>query len=208
MWKAHDLNRPTPKIITPPVQYLPVNPPSDAILLYDGKDLSNWEGMDGKTTKWINGDGYFECVRGSGYIRSKQAFGDVQLHVEWAAPLPEKGESQGRGNSGVFLMGLYEVQVLDSYNNTTYADGQASAIYGQYPPLVNAARPPGEWQAYDIIFHRPHFNSLGRLIKPARMTVLHNGVLVQDNVELWGGTEWQKYKLDLFHETWHSPLAL
>jgi len=194
MWKAHDLNRPTPKIITPPVQYLPLNPPSDAILLYDGKDLSNWEGMDGKTTKWINGDGYFECVRGSGYIRSKQAFGDVQLHVEWAAPLPEKGESQGRGNSGVFLMGLYEVQVLDSYGNTTYADGQASAVYGQYPPLVNAARPPGEWQAYDIVFHRPHFNSLGRLEKPARMTVLHNGVLVQDNVELWGGTEWQKYK--------------
>jgi hypothetical protein len=193
MWKAHDLNRPKPEIITPPTQYLPVHPPSDAIVLYDGKDLSKWEGMDGKATKWINGDGYFECVRGSGYIRSKQGFGDIQLHVEWVAPLPVKGNSQGRGNSGVFLMGLYEVQVLDSYDNTTYPDGQASAVYGQYPPQVNAARPPGEWQAYDIVFHRPHFNSLGVLEKPARLTVFHNGVLVQDNVELWGGTEWQKY---------------
>lgn len=193
MWKAHDLNRPKPKIITPPVQYLPVNPPSDAIVLYDGTDLSKWEGMNGKTTEWINGDGYFECVRGSGYVRSKQAFGDIQLHVEWAAPLSVMGKSQGRGNSGVFFMGLYEVQVLDSYDNTTYTDGQASAVYGQYPPQVNAARPPGEWQAYDIVFHRPHFNSLGMIEKPARITVFFNGILVQDNVELWGGTGWQKY---------------
>jgi len=193
-WKAHDLDRPRPKIIAPPAQYLPVNPPSDAIVLYDGKDLSDWEAMDGDETEWINGDGYFECVRGSGYIRSKQAFGDIQLHVEWAAPLPVKGNSQGRGNSGVFLMGLYEVQVLDSYDNLTYADGQAGAVYGQYPPQVNAARPPGEWQTYDIVFQKPRFNSLGMLIKPAQMTVLHNGVLVQDNVELWGGTEWQKFK--------------
>jgi hypothetical protein len=193
-WRAHDLKRPKPKIITPPAQYLPLKPPSDAVILYDGTDLSKWEGMDGEETEWINGDGYFECVRGSGYIRSKQAFGDIQLHVEWMAPLPVKGRSQGRGNSGVFLMGLYEVQVLDSYDNITYADGQAAAVYGQYPPLVNAARPPGEWQAYDIVFHRPHFNNLGMLVKPARMTVFHNGVLVQNNVELWGGTEWQKYK--------------
>lgn len=193
MWKAHDLNRPRPEIITPPAQYLPVPPPSDAIVLYDGKDLSKWVGMDGESTKWINGDGYFECVRGSGYVRTRQAFGDIQLHLEWAAPLPVKGESQGRGNSGVFLMGLYEVQILDSYDNITYADGQASAVYGQYPPQVNAARPPGEWQAYDIVFHRPHFNSLGMVEKPARVTVFHNGVLVQDNVELWGGTEWQQY---------------
>jgi hypothetical protein len=193
-WRAHDLNRPKPKIITPPAQYLPVKPPSDAIVLYDGKDLSKWVGMDGDETKWINGDGYFECVRGSGYIRSKLAFGDVQLHVEWAAPLPVKGNSQGRGNSGVFLMGLYEVQVLDSYDNLSYADGQAAAVYGQYPPQVNAARLPGEWQAYDIVFNRPRFNSLGMVEKPARLTVFHNGVLVQDNVELWGATEWQKFK--------------
>jgi len=207
MWKSHDLNRPKPRIITPPVQYLPVNPPSDAIVLYDGTDLSQWEGMDGKATKWINGDGYFECVKGSGYIRSKQAFGDIQLHIEWVAPLPVEGESQGRGNSGVFLMGKYEVQVLDSYDNTTYADGQASAVYGQYPPQVNATRPPGEWQAYDIVFHRPRFNSLGMPLKPARMTVFHNGILVQDNVELWGGTEWQKYSPYKLH-TDKLPISL
>lgn len=206
-WKAHDLNRPKPKIITPPAQYLPVKAPSDAIVLYDGSDLSNWVGMDGKETKWINRDGYFECVEGSGYIRSKQAFGDIQLHVEWAAPLPVEGRSQGRGNSGVFLMGLYEVQVLDSYDNVTYADGQAGAVYGQYPPQVNAARPPGEWQAYDIIFRRPHFNNLGMLVKPARMTVFHNGVLVQENVELWGGTEWQKFKSYKMHPD-KLPLSL
>lgn len=207
MWKAHDLNRPKPKIITPPAQYLPIKPPSDAIILYDGSDLSKWEGMDGKKTKWMNRDGYFECVKGSGYIRSKQAFGDIQLHIEWAAPLPAKGESQGRGNSGVFLMGKYEVQVLDSYDNITYADGQASAIYGQYPPQVNAARPPGEWQSYDIVFHRPHFNNLGMLTKPARITVFHNNVLVQDNVDLWGETEWQKYRPYKLHPD-KLPLSL
>ena len=194
LWKAHDLNRPKPKIITPPAQYLPLEPPSDAIILYGGNNLSKWEAMDGGETEWINADGYFECVKGSGYIRTKQSFGSVQLHVEWAAPLPVEGKSQGRGNSGVFLMGKYEVQVLDSYENITYADGQAGAIYGQYPPQVNAARPPGEWQAYDIVFHRPRFNSLGILVKPARMTVFHNGVLIQDNVTLWGGTDWQRYK--------------
>ncbi len=193
-WKAHDLNRPKPKIITPPAQYLPVLPPSDAVILFDGKDLSKWVGMDGRKTKWIVGNGYFECVKGSGYIRTKEGFGDIQLHVEWSAPIPPKGHSQGRGNSGVFLMGRYEVQVLDSYDNETYADGQAGAVYGQYPPQVNACRPPGEWQAYDIIFHRPRFDNLGRVIKPARMTVFHNGVLVQDNVELWGGTDWLKYR--------------
>ncbi|MCK5853488.1 DUF1080 domain-containing protein, partial [bacterium] len=124
----------------------------------------------------------------------KEGFGDIQLHVEWAAPVPPKGHSQGRGNSGVFLMGRYEVQVLDSYNSETYADGQASAVYGQNPPQVNACRPPGEWQAYDIIFHRPHFDNLGRVIKPARITVMHNGILVQDNVELWGRTDWLKFR--------------
>ena len=190
MWKAHDLNRPKPKIITPPAQYLPIKPPSDAIILYDGSDLSKWEGMDGKKTKWMNRDGYFECVKGSGYIRSKQAFGDIQLHIEWAAPLPAKGESQGRGNSGVFLMGKYEVQVLDSYDNITYADGQAAAVYGQYPPLVNASRPAGQWQTYDIVWTAPRFDVDGKLLSKARMTVFHNGVLVQNNVELTGPTAW------------------
>jgi hypothetical protein len=192
-WRAHDLNRPLPKIIIPPTQYLPVAPPSDAIALFDGKDISQWEGVNVPETKWICKDGYFECVKGSGFIRTKQGFGDVQLHIEWAAPLPAKGQSQGRGNSGVFLMERYEVQVLDSYENVTYADGQAASIYGQYPPLVNAARPPGEWQSYDIVFHRPRFDNVGKLAKPARLTVFHNSVLVQDNVDPWGGTGWQKY---------------
>jgi hypothetical protein len=206
-WKAHDMNRPRPKIITPPANYLPVTPPSDAVVLFSGKDLSLWESMDGKPTKWICKDDYFECVKGSGFIRTKQGFGDVQLHIEWAAPVPAKGTSQGRGNSGVFLMGLYEVQVLDSYDNITYADGQAAAIYGQYPPQVNAARPPGEWQSYDIIFHHPRFNSLGVLAKPARMTIFHNGVLVQDNVEPWGGTNWQRYAPYAYHPD-KLPLSL
>ena len=206
-WKAHDMNRPKPAIITPPTQYLPVAPPSDAVVLFDGTDLSQWESGDGSATKWIYTDGYFECVKGSGYIQTKRGFSDVQLHIEWAAPLPAKGESQGRGNSGVFLMGHYEVQVLDSYGNVTYADGQAGAVYGQYPPQVNAARPPGEWQAYDIIFRRPHFDNTGKLVSAARMTVLHNGVLIQDNVTLWGGTDWLHYAPYTRHAD-KLPLAL
>ncbi|MCA9734569.1 MAG: DUF1080 domain-containing protein [Deferribacteres bacterium] len=195
LWRVHDLYRTQPPIITPPQQYLPVKPPSDATVLFSQKqDIEKWQGMDGKPTKWITRDDYFECVKGSGYIKTKQSFGDVQLHVEWAAPTPAHGKSQGRGNSGVFLMGLYEVQVLDCYENTTYPDGQTAAIYGQNPPQVNACRPPGEWQSYDIVFHRPHFNSLGRLTSPARITVFHNGILVQDNVDLWGGTDWLKYR--------------
>ena len=192
-WKAHDMNRPKPVIIVPPAAYLPVLPPSDAVVLFDGSDLSLWESGDGSATKWICKDGYFECVKGSGYIQTKRGFGDVQLHIEWAAPVPPKGESQGRGNSGVFLMGRYEVQVLDSYENVTYADGQAGAVYGQYPPQVNASRPPGEWQAYDIIFRRPRFDNTGKLESAGRMSVLHNGVLVQENVQLWGGTDWLHY---------------
>jgi hypothetical protein len=124
----------------------------------------------------------------SGNISTREAFGDCQLHVEFAEPSPPSGESQGRGNSGVFLMGLYEIQVLDSYQNKTYADGQASAVYGQYPPLVNASRPPAQWQMYDIVFHGPRFGKAGELLHPARVTVLHNGALVQDNVELTGPT--------------------
>jgi hypothetical protein len=127
-------------------------------------------------------------VAKTGSIRTKQGFGDCQLHVEWATPAVVVGNSQERGNSGVFLMDTYEVQVLDSYDNKTYADGSAAAVYGQYPPLVNACRKPGEWQTYDIIFHRPRFDEAGKLLSPARLTVLHNGVLVQDNVELTGPT--------------------
>ena len=167
-------------------------PPADAIVLFDGKDLSQWKGGDGGPAKWAVRDGSMEVVPGTGAIETAQGFGDVQLHVEWMAPNPPKGSDQDRGNSGVFLMGRYEVQVLDSYGNVTYPGGQAAAIYGQYPPLVNASRPPGEWQFYDIVFHRPRFSADGTVQRPATFTVFHNGVLVQDHVTLTGPTAHQR----------------
>ncbi len=189
-WLIHDMQRPRPAVVTPGKQALPVPPPSGAVVVFDGADLSKWRDAEGGPAKWRIRDGYMESVPNSGYIFSANKFGDVQLHIEWATPVPASGRGQGRGNSGVFLMGLYEVQVLDSYENDTYADGQAAAIYGQYPPLVNACLPPGEWQSYDILFHRPHFHEDGTVARPARITVHHNGILVQDNVELWGPTTW------------------
>jgi len=189
-WKIHDLNRPLPPIVDPgtaSTQETPGRAPSDAVVLFDGKDLSKWVDKDGKPAPWKVGNGYMEVVAKTGNISTRDSFGDCQLHVEFAEPSPGKGESQERGNSGVFLMGLYEIQVLDSYENKTYADGQASAVYGQYPPLVNASRPPAQWQTYDIIFHGPRFSG-NKLLRPARVTILHNGVLVQDNVELTGPT--------------------
>jgi hypothetical protein len=190
-WKANDPDRPVPPVIeagTSSTQDAPGRPPSDAVVLFDGKDLSAWAGEDGQPAKWKVANGYMEVVPHSGYLHTRQAFGDCQLHVEFAEPVPPVGEDQGRGNSGVFLMGLYEIQVLDSYHSQTYADGQASAVYGQFPPQVNASRPPGRWQTYDIIFHRPRFDNDGQVLRPARVSVLHNGVLVQDNVELSGPT--------------------
>src|SRR5438067_537643 len=155
-WLDHDRARPLPAVVGPATsstQEKPGKPPSDATVLFDGKDLSQWAGMDGSPTKWISRDGYMECVKGSGYVRTLQNFGDCQLHIEWAAPVPGEGEGQGRGNSGVFFgLDRYEVQVLDSYGNKTYADGSAGAIYGQYPRLANACLPPGRWQTYDIIY--------------------------------------------------------
>jgi hypothetical protein len=136
-------------------------------------------------------NGALESVKGAGYIQSKQSFGSCQLHVEWASPKDVKGSGQGRGNSGVFLMGQYEVQVLDSYNNTTYPDGQAGALYGRSKPLVNASREPGQWQSYDIVFHRPHFDAHGKVITRATFTIFHNGVLIQDHLVLSGGTGWR-----------------
>jgi len=194
-WKIHDENRPGPAVIDPGTSSsndAPGRAPSDAVVLFDGKDLSKWAHKDGSTAKWKVENGYAEVAPKTGYIYTKQAFGDCQLHVEFAEPLPVDGEGQDRGNSGVFLMGLYEIQVLDSYQNKTYADGQAAAVYGQYPPLVNAARPPGQWQSYDIVFHGPRFDKGGKLLRPARVTVLHNGVLVQDNVEPTGPTAHQQ----------------
>jgi hypothetical protein len=190
-WKIHDRDRPVPTVITPgtaSTQDSPGRAPSDAIVLFDGKDLSHWAQKDGSAAKWKVENGYFEVVPKTGELHTRDAFGDCQLHVEFSEPNPPKGEDQDRGNSGVFLMGLYEIQVLDSYQSKTYADGQAAAVYGQYPPLVNASRPPGQWQTYDIIFHGPRFDGSGTLARPARVTVIHNGVLVQDNVEIAGPT--------------------
>jgi hypothetical protein len=190
-WKIHDMDRPVPPVVTPgtsSTQETPGKAPSDAVVLFDGKDLSQWLDKENGPAKWNVGNGYFEVAAHTGNIHTKQSFGDCQLHVEFSEPVPPKGESQERGNSGVFLMGLYEIQVLDSYENRTYADGQASAVYGQYPPQVNASRPPGQWQWYDIVSHAPRFDTGGKLLKPARITVFHNGVLVQDNVEPTGPT--------------------
>ena len=193
-WLDHDRMRPLPPVVDPGTASTPEQagtPPSDAIVLFDGKDTSQWVSMDGSPTKWIARDGYMECVRGSGYVRTLRNFGDCQLHVEWATPTPGEGEGQGRGNSGVFLgLDRYEVQVLDSYGNKTYADGSAASVYGQYPPLVNVSRPPGKWQTYDIIYTAPRFDAEAKLRSPARLTVIHNGVLVQNNVELTGPTGW------------------
>ncbi|HET6680614.1 MAG TPA: DUF1080 domain-containing protein [Gemmatimonadaceae bacterium] len=164
-------------------------PPSDAVVLFDRtSELAAWRGADDAPARWTVHDGYFEVAPGAGAIHTLQAFGDVQVHVEWASPSPAEGTDQDRGNSGVFLMGRYEVQVLDSYGNVTYPDGQAGAVYGQYPPLVNASFPPGAWQSFDVIFHRPRFDAAGTLVRAATMTVLHNGVLIQDGVALTGVT--------------------
>lgn len=192
-WKAHDVDRARPEVVTPGVSNLPLAAPSDAIVLFDGSNLDQWRSNDNTAAKWIIQDGVMESVPGSGYIFSAQSFGDIQLHVEWAAPAKVEGNGQGRGNSGVFLQGLFEVQVLDSFENITYADGQAGAIYGQFPPLVNASRKPGEWQSYDIVYRKPIFESDGKLQSPARLTVLHNGVLIQDHVRPLGPTSWLQH---------------
>ena len=193
-WLNHDRHRPLPPVVDPGTASTPEKPgrpPSDAIVLFDGTNLDHWAAMDGTPSKWVVRDGFMECVRDAGYIRTRRNFGDCQLHLEWAAPLPVSGSGQGRGNSGVFFgLNRYEIQVLDSYQNTTYADGSAASVYGQYPPLVNASRPPGEWQSYDILYTAPRFDGAGKLLSPARVTVFHNGVLVQNNVEFTGPSTW------------------
>lgn len=190
-WEIHDRNRPQPPVVTPgtySTQERAGQPPSDAVMLFDGKDLSGWESLKGGPAQWKVSKGYFEVAPKTGDIRTKQSFGDCQLHVEWATPSPAHGEDQDRGNSGVFMMSTYEIQVLDNYNNKTYADGTAGAVYGQYPPLANVCRPPGQWSTYDIIWHGPRFDQGGKLLRPATVTVLFNGVLVQDHVTLTGPT--------------------
>jgi hypothetical protein len=180
-------------VIAPPKTDVIVPPPGDALVLFDGGDLSEWAHHDREDPavfyepRWTIGEGWFEVKRGTGDLFTVENFGDVQLHLEWASPAPARGKSQGRGNSGVKFLGLYEVQILDSFENRTYADGQAASIYGQYPPEVNVSRQPGEWQSYDIIFEMPRFEE-DKLVSPGYLTVLHNGVLVHHRRELAGVT--------------------
>jgi hypothetical protein len=183
----HDTTRPLPPVVRATAGvYTP--PPADAVVLFSGADLSKWTAQNGGAAEWIVRDGYFEVAPGKGALRTRESFGDVQLHVEWMSPSPARGTGQNRGNSGVYLMNTYEVQVLDSYESRTYADGQAASIYGQHPPLVNASLAPGVWQSYDIVFRRPRFKADGTLDTPAVLTILHNGVLVQDHAVLTGPT--------------------
>jgi hypothetical protein len=181
------LKRPRPPVVQPAGQ--PGGAPSDAIVLFDGSNLSAWQAPGGADAAWKVEDGHLEVVPGAGPIITRDGFGDCQLHLEWSTP-PAEGEGQGRGNSGLFFMRRYELQVLDSHDNDTYPDGQAGAAYAQQPPLVNASRPPRTWQTYDVIFRRPRFDASGGVTSPARITVLHNGVLVQDATEYSGPTTW------------------
>jgi hypothetical protein len=206
-WPPNSDEKPKPPTIDPGPAQAPAPIPSDAVVLFNGKDLSAWAGDSGQAAPWTVRDGYMEVVPGSGAIHTRQAFGDMQLHIEYATPTPPHGEGQERGNSGVFLMTHYEIQVLDDYQNTTNADGMAAAVYGQTPPLVNASRPSGEWQSYDIVFHRPHFAADSSVEQPATVTVFHNGVLVQDNTVITGWT----VDHAVAHYRWHPdslPLML
>jgi hypothetical protein len=186
--KLSEVWEPEPKVITPGKSS--ADAPSDAIILFDGQSADAWAGKDNGAVKWKVENGALTVVGGTGEIHTKQAFGDCQLHIEWRTPAEVKGDGQGRGNSGIFFMGRYELQVLDSYKNRTYSNGQAGSIYKQLPPLVNASRGPGEWQTYDIIFTAPRFYEDGSIKSRAQITVLHNGVLVQNNSTLWGSTQY------------------
>jgi len=185
-WKVHDKARPNPPIITPAETFSHMAlAPSDAKVLFDGKSLAAWKSGN-NDAKWKVENGYFEVVKGTGDIETRDRFKDFQLHIEWCAPNPPKGDSQGRGNSGVFLHGRYEVQVLDVFNNKTYADGQAGGLYGQWAPLVNAMKKPGEWNSYDIIFEGPRFDDAGNVTRKASVTVLHNGAVLHHRQEFIG----------------------
>ena len=188
-WKVHDKDRPNPPEVTPGATYSHGAPaPSDATILFDGKDFSAWQKDGGGAVPWKVVNGYMEVVGKSGGIHTKQEFGDAQLHIEFATPIEVKGDSQGRGTSGVFFHRFFEIQVLDSHNNKTYADGQAGALYGQWPPLVNAIKSPGQWNSYDIVFEAPKFDDAGKLTKPAYATVILNGVVLHNRKELNGPT--------------------
>lgn len=188
-WRVHDADRPRPPKVKPGEPLLSEAPPADAVVLFNGKDLSQWVAVQqGKVSdpRWKVETGYFEILPRTGRLTTKEKFGDCQLHVEWMIPTAATGAGQGRGNSGVEIMGRYEIQVLESFENVTYADGQAASIYGQYPPLVNASRPQGEWNVYDIFFEAPKFEG-EKLVKPGYVTVVHNGIMVHNRKEIIGG---------------------
>ena len=204
-YHVHDSDRPHPKIVTPASE--PGGPPSDAIVLFDGHDLSHWQSGPSPITKkgggapdWKLENGYFESVPGTGDLATKEKFGDVQLHVEWSEPADIKGTSQNRGNSGVIIMSRYEIQVLDSYNSPTYADGQAGAIYGQWPPLANPTHKPGDWQSYDIVFMAPKFDG-DKVVSPAYITLFMNGVLMHNHQASMGAMVYRQ----VAHYTPHAP---
>ena len=176
------------RVVTP--GETPANAPSDAIVLFDGTNLNEWTNGKGEAAEWIVADGCVTVKKGTGTMKTKRQFQDYQLHIEWRTPAEVVGESQGRGNSGIFMQGIYEVQVLDNYNNRTYRNGQAGSIYKQHPPLVNVCKAPGVWQVYDIIYTAPRFNEDGTYFTPPTITVLQNGVLVQNNVKMRGPTEY------------------
>lgn len=185
--EATEFYKPVPPVVSPGESAN--TPTSDAIVLFDGSGLSAWESeKDGSDADWTVENGILTVNPGSGGIRTKQDFGDVQIHLEWSAPTEIKGEGQGRGNSGLYIMNKYELQILDSYENETYTNGQAASVYKQSPPLANATKPPGEWNTYDVIFTAPRFNEDGMLLSPAKITAFHNGILVQNNFELRGPT--------------------
>jgi hypothetical protein len=189
-WKTGDRSRPLPAKVNPGNA---TTAPSDAVVLFNGKDLSAWQQQkSGKPAEWTVENGYFQVKPRSGDLVTKQAFGDAQIHIEWASPTPPEGKDQEPGNSGVYLQSLYEIQLLESNQNVTYPDGQAGAIYCQFPPLVNPSRPAGEWQTYDIIFHGPRFDSAGQLTRLASVTLLFNGVLVQDDTHPTGPPDYMK----------------
>lgn len=189
-WRVHDGKRPQPRIVKPGETFSHTAPaPADAVVLFDGKDLSKWQSGNGGEPRWKVEEGYMETFRGAGNIRTKELFGDFQLHLEFATPAEIRGEGQGRGNSGVMINGMYEIQVLDSHENKTYPDGQAGAIYGQTPPLVNSSKPAGQWQTYDIIFEAPRWDDQGNLEKKANVTVIHNGVVLHHKREYLGATD-------------------
>ena len=189
-YHLHDPDRPQPPVVNPSTPFSQAtSAPSDATILFDGTNLDRWQARNGGPATWKVTDGYVETAPRGGAIRTKGKWEDFQLHVEWASPSPGKGRGQGRGNSGILINGMYEVQVLDSYQSKTYADGQAASIYGQAPPLVNASRAPGEWQTYDIIFESPRWDETGKQLKKAVITVLHNGVVVHHRYKLSGSTD-------------------